>query len=164
MHSHTSVFLFVPHLQIAWNPSLQLSEQMYRSTCSSDRNITGRCNDFGGLLRQQVLPQPLQALADWLGKEARILGPFHRICSCNTHILACALTISPGGRRLCKNHGSCYCSEKLTEEFFLRFSPPEQLHSDQGRNFESALIAEICKLLGIKKSALTLPSSVRRTG
>ena len=43
----------------------------------------------------------------------------------------------------------------LTTEFFLRFSPPEQLHSDQGRQFESEVLAEVCKLLGVKKSRTT---------
>ena len=31
-------------------------------------------------------------------------------------------------------------------EFFLRFSPPERLHSDQGRNLESAVIREVWAL------------------
>ena len=35
--------------------------------------------------------------------------------------------------------------------FFLRFSPLEQLHSDQGCLFESQLFSEVCKLLGITK-------------
>ena len=43
----------------------------------------------------------------------------------------------------------------LTTEFFLRFSPPEQLHSDQGRQFKSEVLAEVCKLLGVKKSRTT---------
>ena len=43
-------------------------------------------------------------------------------------------------------------SKKLTEEFFLWFFPQEQLHSDQGRQFELELIAEVCKLLGIAKN------------
>ena len=44
---------------------------------------------------------------------------------------------------------------KLVDEMFCRFSPPEQIHSDQGRQFESELIKEICKLLQIKKSHTT---------
>ena len=40
-------------------------------------------------------------------------------------------------------------STVLTNEFFFRFSPPEQLHSDQGKQFESELLAE---LLGINKT------------
>eukprot|EP00731_Ephydatia_muelleri_P033667 Em0035g4a len=44
---------------------------------------------------------------------------------------------------------------KLVDEMFCRFSPPEQIHSDQGRQFESELIKEICQLLQIKKSHTT---------
>ena len=38
-------------------------------------------------------------------------------------------------------------AKKLTDEFFFHFSSPVQLHADQGRNFESAVIAEVCRLL-----------------
>ena len=38
---------------------------------------------------------------------------------------------------------------------FCRFSPPEQLHSDQGRQFESELVKEICVLLQIRKTHTT---------
>ena len=40
--------------------------------------------------------------------------------------------------------------QKLVDEMFCRFSPPEQLHSDQGAQFESKLMKEICKTLHIK--------------
>ena len=46
-------------------------------------------------------------------------------------------------------------AQKLTDEFFLRFGPPEQLHSDQGRNFESKVVMEVCKLLGVVKTRTT---------
>ena len=35
------------------------------------------------------------------------------------------------------------------------FCTPEFLHSDQGRNFESAVLKETCKSLGIKKTHTT---------
>ncbi|KAL5510632.1 hypothetical protein EMCRGX_G006204 [Ephydatia muelleri] len=41
---------------------------------------------------------------------------------------------------------------KLVDEMFCRFSPPEQVHSDQGRQFESELLKQICNLLQIKKT------------
>ena len=44
---------------------------------------------------------------------------------------------------------------KLVDEVYCRFSPPEQLHSDQGRQFESNLITETCKILRISKSRTT---------
>ena len=46
-------------------------------------------------------------------------------------------------------------AKKLTDEFFFRFSPPEQLHADQGCNFESVVIAEVCRLLGIANTRTT---------
>ena len=44
---------------------------------------------------------------------------------------------------------------KLVDEMFCRFSPPEQVHSDQGRQFESELLKQICNLLQIKKTHTT---------
>ena len=35
------------------------------------------------------------------------------------------------------NQEATTVAQKLTDEMFCRFSPPEQLHSDQGRQFES---------------------------
>ena len=43
----------------------------------------------------------------------------------------------------------------LVNEFICRFGVPEQLHTDQGRNFESTLIKQICQLLGIRKTRTT---------
>ncbi|KAL5474064.1 hypothetical protein EMCRGX_G028638, partial [Ephydatia muelleri] len=40
----------------------------------------------------------------------------------------------------------------LVNEFICRFGVPEQLHSDQGRNFESKVIKNICDLLQIRKT------------
>ena len=40
----------------------------------------------------------------------------------------------------------------LVHEFISRFGVPKYLHTDQGRNFESGLIKEICSLVHIKKT------------
>ena len=53
------------------------------------------------------------------------------------------------------NQEATTVAQKLTDEMFCRFSPPEQLHSDQGRQFESQVIHEICKLLKILKTRTT---------
>ena len=39
----------------------------------------------------------------------------------------------------------------LVSRIFYRFGPPAALHSDQGRNFESTLLHEICNFMGITK-------------
>ena len=54
-----------------------------------------------------------------------------------------------------RNQEAITVAKKLVDKMFCRFSPPEQLHSDQGRQFESDLIAEICKLLEIRKTHTT---------
>lgn len=40
----------------------------------------------------------------------------------------------------------------LVEEFWCRYGIPTELHSDQGRDSESLLFAELCKLLEIRKT------------
>ena len=46
-------------------------------------------------------------------------------------------------------------AEKLVHEFISRFGTPLELHSDRGKNFESELFAEICKLFDIRKTRTT---------
>ncbi|KAL5517079.1 hypothetical protein EMCRGX_G002548 [Ephydatia muelleri] len=43
----------------------------------------------------------------------------------------------------------------FVNEFVCRFGVPESLHTDLGKNFESALIKEICQLLGVKMTRTT---------
>ena len=42
-------------------------------------------------------------------------------------------------------------AKTLWDKFFMYYGIPEKILSDQGRNFESSLIAELCKLTGVKK-------------
>ena len=53
------------------------------------------------------------------------------------------------------NQQAVTVAEKLADEVFLRYSIPEQLHSDQGAQFESQLMGEVCKLLHINKTWTT---------
>uniref|UniRef100_A0AAR2LHM1 Integrase catalytic domain-containing protein n=1 Tax=Pygocentrus nattereri TaxID=42514 RepID=A0AAR2LHM1_PYGNA len=39
----------------------------------------------------------------------------------------------------------------LWEQFFIHYGFPERLHSDQGRDFESQIVKELCALVGTKK-------------
>lgn len=43
----------------------------------------------------------------------------------------------------------------LVKEYVCRYGVPLILHSDQGRNFESSVMKEMCELLGIKKTHTT---------
>jgi len=54
-------------------------------------------------------------------------------------------------------------AKKLVLEFICRFGTPLELHSDQGRNFESELVKQVCQLLQIKKTKTTpLPPIIQR--
>lgn len=46
-------------------------------------------------------------------------------------------------------------AQVLVTEWFSKFGVPARIHSDQGRNFESLLIQQLCALYGIEKSRTT---------
>ena len=43
----------------------------------------------------------------------------------------------------------------LKDQVFTLVGPPQKLHSDQGRNFESHIMSELCKAFGVTKSHTT---------
>ena len=47
-------------------------------------------------------------------------------------------------------------AEQVVEEFFYQFGMSEELHSDKGCNFESAVMAEVCNCLGMQKTQTSL--------
>ena len=53
------------------------------------------------------------------------------------------------------------CITAVYNDMFSRFGLPRQLHSDQGRNFESQLVTELCNITGVYKTLTTafLPRS-----
>ena len=54
-----------------------------------------------------------------------------------------------------KNQTAKTTAEALFKNFILHYGIPTTLHSDQGQQFESNIIQELCKLLNIKKSRTT---------
>ncbi|XP_033756228.1 uncharacterized protein LOC117338972 [Pecten maximus] len=55
----------------------------------------------------------------------------------------------------CKNQKAYTTAKALYEKFIVYYSFPERLHSDQGRNFESEVIKQLCKVAGVKKTRTT---------
>ena len=46
-------------------------------------------------------------------------------------------------------------AQVLVTEWFYKFGVPSRIHSDQGRNFESILIQQLCSIYGVTKSRTT---------
>ena len=53
------------------------------------------------------------------------------------------------------NQEATTVAEVLVKELVCRFGVPLYIHSDQGRNFESAVFGEMCNLLGMTKTRTT---------
>ena len=54
-----------------------------------------------------------------------------------------------------RNQTARTTAEALFNNFICHYGFPERLHSDQGRNFESKVISQVCKLGDVKKSRTT---------
>ena len=54
-----------------------------------------------------------------------------------------------------KDETALTTAKVLVRDWFMRYGVPERLHSDQGRNFESSLIAELSKIYNVKKTRTT---------
>ncbi|VEN40030.1 unnamed protein product [Callosobruchus maculatus] len=53
------------------------------------------------------------------------------------------------------NQEAATVADALVKDWICRFGVALELHSDQGRNFESALFQNVCKTLGIRKTRTT---------
>ncbi|KAK3741779.1 hypothetical protein QZH41_001547 [Actinostola sp. cb2023] len=58
----------------------------------------------------------------------------------------------PGMAIPTKDQRATTVARTLVKEWFVRFGVPKRIHSDQGRNFESRVIQELCTVYGITKS------------
>lgn len=53
------------------------------------------------------------------------------------------------------NQEATTVASKLVDEVICRYGVPLEIHSDQGRNFESNVFQEVCKILGMHKTRTT---------
>ena len=85
-----------------------------------------------------------------------ITGPFPVTASGNRFVLVAMdyFTKWPEAYAI-PNHEATTVARALVDGFFTRFGMPKELHSDQGREFESKVFQETCRLLGIKKTRTT---------
>ena len=90
--------------------------------------------------------QPMELLCiDFLSLE-RSKGGHEHILVVTDHFTLYAQAFPP------RNQLAKTTAKILLENFVVHYGFPARIHSDQGRNFESSLIKELCGLAGVHKS------------
>jgi transposase InsO family protein len=101
-------------------------------------------------MKKYLAGEPLQRMA------IDIAGPFHPTQRENRYIMvvmdyftkwACLIPM--------KEHNAQTCAKHLVEEVFCKIGIPREIHSDQGREFVSELIQEVCQLFQVNKAKTT---------
>ncbi|CAI5637478.1 unnamed protein product [Oreochromis niloticus] len=122
-------------------------------TCTAQKGPTQRST---APLQQYLVGAPMERVG------VDVLGPFPVTESGNRYVLVAMdyFTKWPEAYAV-PDQSATTTAERLVEEMFARFGVPAELHSDQGRNFESKVFGEICRRLGVEKTRTTslLPQS-----
>ena len=106
-------------------------------------------------------PPPPQFHRLWLGTNVSrpmqriamdIIGPFPETRRVNRYILVIGDYFTKWKEAFpIKDMEAATVARCLVDEHICRLGVPDTIHTDQGKNFDSALVKENCQLLGIKK-------------
>ena len=101
--------------------------------------------------QRQLVTEPLQRVA------VDILGPIEPPTkNGNRYVLVVVDYLTKWAEALPMTSQTAEeCAKVFVTEFVCRLGAPQQLHSDQGRQFESALFQQVCQLLGTLKTRTT---------
>ena len=114
------------------------------------------CNSRKQSKKERVPMQPIESGFPFERIALDIVGPLPKTTRGNKYILVLRdyFTKWPEAFPL-QNQEAVTIARILVSEVFARFGVPYILHSDQGTNFDSKLIKELCILLEIKKTRTT---------
>ncbi len=120
--------------------------------------VTKRCQECGRCVRRKARPQTAATM-----RSISTTGPMQLLCMDFLSIepddsdTRNVLVITDHFTRYAmafptKDQKAVTVAKILWEKVFVHYGVPERLHSDQGRDFESRVIQQLCKLFNIRKS------------
>lgn len=139
----------------------KVKQQFYWIDCSRDVENFCQCCTIcqarnGPRRKQRSRLQPYDVGAPFERVAIDLLGPLPTTERGNRYILVLMdyFTKWPEAAAI-PNQTAETVAEALVEHVFTRFGAPLQLHSDQGRNFESNVFREVMRLFAIDKTRTT---------
>lgn len=148
------------HFGVA-NTLNKLRQRFYWAGCRQDTELFVHCCDActakkGPTRRSHAPMQQYQVGAPMERVGVDILGPFPITDDGNRYVLVAMdyFTKWPEAYAV-PDQSATTTAERLVCEMFCRFGVPEELHSDQGRNFEAHVFAEVCQRMGVRKTRTT---------
>ncbi|KAJ8352500.1 hypothetical protein SKAU_G00239760 [Synaphobranchus kaupii] len=131
-------------------PGCRHDVELHVQCCDSCTAQKGPSQRSRAPLQQHLVGAPMERVG------VDVLGPFPVTDSGNRYILVAMDYFTKWPKAFAiPDQSAATTAERLVEEMFTRFGAPAELHSDQGRNFESQLMAEVCKRLGVTKTRTT---------
>lgn len=139
----------------------KVRERFYWVNCCEDvRSWCRKCNTCAttkgprtrsrGELKKYNVGLPFERIA------IDVAGPFPETHKGNKYILVAMDYFSKWPEAFAiPNQEVTTVAKILVDNVFSRFGVPLELHSDQGRNFESKVFQKMCALMGIKKTRTT---------
>ncbi|TWW54740.1 hypothetical protein D4764_0276330, partial [Takifugu flavidus] len=131
-------------------PGCRQDVELYVHRCDPCTVQKGPTRRLHAPLQQYQVGAPMERVG------VDILGPFPTTDQGNRYVLVAMdyFTKWPEAYAV-PDQSASTTAEHLVNEMFCRFGVPEELHSDQGRNFEAKVFSEVCRRLGIKKTRTT---------
>ena len=139
----------------------KVRERFYWVNCRDDvEEWCRRCDDCAarkgpktrsrGRMQQYNVGAPFERIA------VDVMGPLPESSKGNRYLLVAMDYFTKWPEVIpVRNQEATTIAEALVENVFSRFGVPSELHSDQGRNFESSVFRDCMNLLGIKKTRTT---------
>ncbi|CAK1590660.1 unnamed protein product [Parnassius mnemosyne] len=140
---------------------LKIRERFYWVHCRDDvedwcRKCTSCAAVKGPQIRSRGALKLYNVGAPWERIAIDVAGPFPETESGNKYFMVVMdyFTKWPEVFAI-SNQEASTVADKLVHEVFCRFGVPLEIHSDQGRNFESQIFQETCRVMGTQKTRTT---------